>query len=176
MKTKIALLMLAALGSAALVAPAQQAPPQDPFAGGGGDRQLRQVLQVAPPAVPAPPVLTFTGAPNPPQVPQSPARPAVAWYTVSADLGPRTHEAKKLAETYAHESSESARVTIRKQLTALLMEQFDDRQKRHQDEIKQLEAQIKKLKDLIDKRQENREDIISRRLDQMLKEAQGLGW
>ncbi len=167
MKMKIALLLLATLGSAALVAPAQQAPPRTSFVPDGGTQSVI--------AAPAPPPVYMVN-PAEPQALQRAGRSSVRWYTVTTDLGPRTKEAQTLAETYAHESSESARETIRKQLTTILVEQFDERQKRHQEEVKQLEDQVKKLKDLIDRRQENRQEIVTRRLDQMLREAQGLGW
>lgn len=65
---------------------------------------------------------------------------------------------------------------IKDQLTDTLGKQFDARQKRHDGEIKALEAQVKKLKELVQKRQENRREIISKRLEQLVREADGLGW
>jgi hypothetical protein len=65
---------------------------------------------------------------------------------------------------------------IKDQLTETLGKQFDARQKRHQAEIAVLEKQLKKLKDLVDKRKENRREIISKRLDQLVRDAEGLGW
>jgi hypothetical protein len=65
---------------------------------------------------------------------------------------------------------------IKAQLTDTLGQQFDARQKRHQKEIQTLEAQLKKLKDTVEKRQENRREIISRRFEQLVREAEGLGW
>jgi hypothetical protein len=65
---------------------------------------------------------------------------------------------------------------IKTQLTETLGKQFDLRQKRHEAEIAALEAQLKKLKELVQKRQENRREIIGKRLDQLVREADGLGW
>jgi hypothetical protein len=65
---------------------------------------------------------------------------------------------------------------IKEQLTDTLGKQFDARQKRHQNEIAVLEKQLKRLRDLVDKRQENRREIVSKRLDQLVREADGLGW
>jgi hypothetical protein len=65
---------------------------------------------------------------------------------------------------------------IKDQLTETLGKQFDARQKRHDDEIKALEDQVKKLKELVKKRQNNRREIISQRLEQLVREAEGLGW
>jgi hypothetical protein len=65
---------------------------------------------------------------------------------------------------------------IKVKLTETLDKQFDLRQKRHEAEIAALEAQVKKLKEMVQKRQENRKDIIGKRLDQLLREAEGLSW
>ncbi len=170
MKMKIALLMFAVLGSAALVSSAQQA--NDGGLLPGRRAQQVDVVKIQEPPVPPRPPVAF---------PAAAMRPAQAgtrnvFYTISSDMGPSAVEAQQLAQKYAGEKSESGREKIKGQLTELLKDQFDARQKRHQEEIKQLEDQIKKLKDLIDRRQENRQDIIARRLDQMLREAQGLGW
>ena len=81
-----------------------------------------------------------------------------------------------LGRQLAEAKSDGDRETIKGQLAKVLEEQFDQRQKRHEEEIKQLEAQIKKLKDLVNKRQENRREIIGARLNQIVKESQGLGW
>jgi hypothetical protein len=68
------------------------------------------------------------------------------------------------------------RERIKDQLTDTLGKQFDARQKRHQDEIAALEKQLKQLKEFVDKRKENRREIISKRMDQLVREADGLGW
>jgi hypothetical protein len=65
---------------------------------------------------------------------------------------------------------------LKTKLTETLEKQFDMRQKRHEKELAALEAQVKKLKDMVQKRQDNRRDIISRRIDQLLRDAEGLGW
>jgi len=57
-----------------------------------------------------------------------------------------------------------------------LREQFDARQRRHEEEIAALEARVAKLKELARKRGDNRDAIIRKRLDQLLSEAEGLGW
>ena len=87
-----------------------------------------------------------------------------------------SHQAEQLAQQLAAAKSDSDREKIKGQLAETLEKQFDQRQKRHEEEIKSLEAQVKKLKDLVDKRQENRREIIGARLNQIVKESQGLGW
>lgn len=54
-------------------------------------------------------------------------------------------------------------------LSQILEKQFNLRQNCHIDEIKSLEAKVKKLKQLVDKRQENRREVVSKRLDQILR-------
>ena len=85
-------------------------------------------------------------------------------------------ETDKLARQLAQAKGEGERESIRARLTLELEKQFDQRQKKHQADSEALEAQIKKLKDLIRTRNENRRDIISRRLEQIVHDAQGLGW
>jgi polyhydroxyalkanoate synthesis regulator phasin len=65
---------------------------------------------------------------------------------------------------------------IQAKIVEALEKQFDARQKHHQEELAALEAQVNKLKELVQKRQENRRDIITRRFDQLVRDAQGLGW
>lgn len=57
-----------------------------------------------------------------------------------------------------------------------LGQEFDARQNRYDEELKQLEAKVQKLKDLARRRQEARGQIINRRLEQLLRDAEGLGW
>ncbi len=83
---------------------------------------------------------------------------------------------EELAGKLGENLSEGARSDIKTQLTQVLEKQFDLRQKRHKLEMDELDARIKKLKDLVAKRQENRREIVAKRLDQILSNAEGLGW
>jgi hypothetical protein len=85
-------------------------------------------------------------------------------------------EIDKLARQLAKAKGEGERETAKAKLNDLLDKQFEERQKKHQAESEALEAQVKKLKELIQTRSENRKEIISRRLEQIVREAQGLGW
>jgi hypothetical protein len=85
-------------------------------------------------------------------------------------------EATSLRDALEHAKTDSQRSEARTKLAENLGKQFDLRQKRHGLEIEALETQVKKLKELVRKRQESREDIISRRVDQILREVDGLGW
>jgi hypothetical protein len=86
------------------------------------------------------------------------------------------HEADQLKHNLERAQSDAQRSEIRTKLAENLGKQFDLRQKRHGLEIEALETQVKKLKELVRKRQDAREEIISRRVEQTLREADGLGW
>jgi hypothetical protein len=140
---------------------------------------------------------------RPPQPPPAPATlpPGAAAYTLTAPeplLAPagnysldtvyrisrdQTHEeaslaqkATSLAKQLGTVKSDDDRDKLKTELSTVLEKQFDLRQKRHQKEIDSLETQVKKLKNLVDKRQENRREIIAKRLEQIQREADGLGW
>src|SRR5438045_1190600 len=85
-------------------------------------------------------------------------------------------EAATLLSQFARTEDEEARAAIKSKLSGVLEKQFDLQQKRRQQEVARIEAQLKKLKDLIRKRSEARQTIIDKRLDQLLREAEGLGW
>ncbi len=71
---------------------------------------------------------------------------------------------------------DSQRNELRTKLAENLGQQFDLRQKRHGLEIEALERQVAKLKELVRKRQESRADIISRRVEEVQREIDGLAW
>jgi hypothetical protein len=86
------------------------------------------------------------------------------------------HQAHELARKLRDAKGEADKDKLKAKLAETLEKQFDLRQKRHTAEIENLEAQVKKLKELVQKRQEARRDIINKRLDQLQREAEGLGW
>lgn len=177
MKLKSALLLVVALASTALVAAAQQ-PSSYVTVGDGGDasENARKNLFVGRQMVPdeVRSVTTARGGSFSTNTVYG-VRPDTAWTIVGDERG-LSHQAEELAQQLASAKSDSDREKVQGQLVELLEKQFDQRQKRHEGEIKQLEEQIKKLKDLVGKRQENRREIIGARLSQIVKESQGLGW
>ena len=82
----------------------------------------------------------------------------------------------QLAKQLVDAKTDGDKEKLKEKLKEMLGKQFDDRQKRHEKEIEALEAQIKKLKDMVAKRQENKKDIIDDRTKQLEREAKGLGW
>jgi flagellar motility protein MotE (MotC chaperone) len=121
---------------------------------------------------------------SPPSVYAPPAQAVPYWdgtqgsYTLRVARGEEGAFAQKTQELVKQlaKAEGEKREKIKDQLTDTLGKQFDARQKRHQDEIAALEKQLKKLKELVEKRKENRREIIGKRLEQLVREAEGLGW
>jgi hypothetical protein len=82
----------------------------------------------------------------------------------------------KLIESYAHTEGEAKRSGIKSDLSKVLEKEFDAQQKRRDLELKRVEERLKKVRDLMEKRDRARRSIIDNRLDQLIREADGLGW
>jgi hypothetical protein len=82
----------------------------------------------------------------------------------------------RLMKEYAGTDNEDMRAKIKTKLGEALGKQFDLQQKRRELELSRLEARMKKVRDLMKKRSDARTTIIEKRLDQVLREAEGLGW
>jgi hypothetical protein len=85
-------------------------------------------------------------------------------------------EADRLARQLGQAKSEDDKEQLKAKLADVLDKQFEQRQRRHESEIEALEAQLKKLKDLVRIRNERRREIVAKRLEQVLRDAEGLGW
>jgi hypothetical protein len=85
-------------------------------------------------------------------------------------------EVRRLVDEYARTDNEGQRSKIKSKLSEVLDKQFDLQQKRREMEVAQIEAQLKKLRELMRKRSEARQTIVDRRLDQLVRDAEGLGW
>jgi hypothetical protein len=90
-----------------------------------------------------------------------------------AQIEGKVHE---LLTQYGRTEKEGDKAAIKKNLTAQLEKQFDLQQKRRDLEVTRVEAQLKELRKIIKKRSDGKEKIIDRRLDQLLQDAEGLGW
>ena len=71
---------------------------------------------------------------------------------------------------------DAGRQECQKQLRMVLKEQFQVRVDGHQKEIEQLEAKVKELRQQLVLRRQKEDEIVDFRLQQLLREAQGLGW
>lgn len=98
---------------------------------------------------------------------------AVQLHASDAELG---QAAEVLIQQYGQTDDDQQRDNVKEQLSETLAKQFDVQQQLREHEIAKIEAKVKKLRDLITKRTDARKSIIDRRLDQLLREADGLGW
>jgi hypothetical protein len=91
-------------------------------------------------------------------------------------FGAADAEALKLARQINDAKTDTDKDKLRDKMKDVLDKAFEERQKRHEKEIEALEAQIKKLKAMVDKRKENKREIIDERVKQLQRDAAGLGW
>ena len=87
-----------------------------------------------------------------------------------------SHQAVQLAQQYAKAAKEDEKKEIRKKLTEVLSQQFDQRLQQQQKEVDDLEKQIASLKDVLKKRTAAKATIVDRRIENLVQEAEGLGW
>lgn len=83
---------------------------------------------------------------------------------------------KQLAQQYAKATKDDEKKDIRKKLFEALGQQFDELAEQQQKELEDLEKQVTALKALLKKRHDARDAIIDRRLEQVIQDAEGLGW
>src|SRR3569623_675466 len=87
-----------------------------------------------------------------------------------------SRESEELISRYSEASDDEQRQKIKAQLAELVAKQFNLQQQIREDEVAQIEVRVKKLRALIEKRKAAQQSIIENRLDQLLREAEGLGW
>lgn len=86
------------------------------------------------------------------------------------------NEIQAALREYARAEQGSRRDDLRGTLSEALQRQFELRQQMRDREIAALEEQIKRLRDVFDKRAAAKQRIVEARLDQLLRAAEGLGW
>lgn len=82
----------------------------------------------------------------------------------------------QLAREYVKSEKEEEKRDLRKKLADLVGKQFDQHSQQQQKELEDLEKEVARLKTLLRKRIESRSTIVDRRLEQLIQEAEGLGW
>ena len=114
---------------------------------------------------------------------QSPTgQPGQFWYSGSAANPANPYqnqmqsESTQLAHQYVEAKKEDEKRQIRDNLMKVLNQQFDLHIKAQQKELEDLEKQIAKLKDVVRKRLDAKSTIVERRLEQLIQDAEGLGW
>ena len=133
------------------------------------------VADAAPSAAAAPPrsVTTYQGGPDGWAVTQfiQPSDSPLQQSNVEFD-----RQISALTSRYGEIDDDAERQKAKTELAEMLGKQFEVQQQIREEEVGQLEARVKKLRALIDKRKDARQSIIEKRLDQLLREAEGLGW
>ena len=94
------------------------------------------------------------------------------WYGPHDSAG----QAADLARQYVKAEKDETKKEIRKKLSDLFSQQFDSHAEQQQKELDDLEKEIARLKSLLKKRQDAKSTIVDRRMEQLIQEAEGLGW
>jgi hypothetical protein len=85
-------------------------------------------------------------------------------------------QVSELAAKYKSLSDDEERGAVEQELMARVNDQFTVRQALREKELAELEEQVKHLRDLHEKRNGQKDRIVGDRVQQLLREAQGLGW
>jgi hypothetical protein len=85
-------------------------------------------------------------------------------------------QAHELAQKWVKADKDETKRDLSTKITDLLNQQFDLHSKQQQKELEDLEKQIAELRSVLRKRQDAKSAIVDRRLQQLLQDAQGLGW
>jgi hypothetical protein len=96
--------------------------------------------------------------------------------TMSARFANFQQQSHQLAKQYVKAEKDDEKKQIRSKLGDVLAKQFDEQVVRQQKELEDLEKQIANLKALLKKRTDAKRTIIERRMDQLIQDAEGLGW
>lgn len=83
---------------------------------------------------------------------------------------------KKIVRSYSNAEEASIRQSLEKDLRQAVKLQFDVKQQIRQRELDELEAKLKKLRERHDRRAVEADRIVADRVQQLLRDAQGLGW
>jgi hypothetical protein len=83
---------------------------------------------------------------------------------------------RQLIDEYRGTESDSDRADIREKLEQAVEAQFEVRQRIRAQELEQLESRLRKLRELHQKRADAQAEIVGRRVEQLIREADGLGW
>lgn len=121
----------------------------------------------------------IVSAQSPTPVPAYPATPLygqLAPSGVYSSSSSQASEASQIAQRYVKANKEEDKRNHRKRLDDVLSEQFDRHMAQQKKELEDLEKQIEQLKATLRKRQDAKDTIVKRRADQLIHEAEGLGW
>jgi hypothetical protein len=82
----------------------------------------------------------------------------------------------ELVRKWKAAEDDDAREKAQDEIRAALKEAFESRLTAHEQQIQELELEVKRLREQLERRREKQDEIVDFRLQQVLREAQGLGW
>jgi hypothetical protein len=88
----------------------------------------------------------------------------------------KNSEIAAVAARYKNLTDANERAAAEKQIADLVMQQFSLRQQLRERQLVQLEEQVKRLRAVQNERESQRDRIVADRVQQILREAAGLGW
>jgi hypothetical protein len=83
---------------------------------------------------------------------------------------------RELIAKYQRITDSGEREMLRDQLNDVLVKHFEVRQQMRVRELEELEAQVERLRELHDRREQEKVQIVRDHLQQLLRDAEGLGW
>lgn len=83
---------------------------------------------------------------------------------------------RELAENYKETEDKNKKEEIKKDISGLVNELFDLREKRDKLKIKKLEEELSKMKEITAKRNKNKEEIIKRHIEELLLGEEYIRW
>jgi type I site-specific restriction-modification system R (restriction) subunit len=83
---------------------------------------------------------------------------------------------RRLLAEYQAASHEAQRSELSDELEKVITEHFEIRQKLRAQELEELQAQVRRLQELHDLREREKDQIVSDHLRRLLRDADGLGW
>lgn len=126
-----------------------------------------------PPRGPRLPMGPETGGPahRPPRFEREFAIETVYRYTTPDD-----RRARELAEKYNRTESEPEKDELREQLTELTERTFEERLRERREELERMRERMEKISQQLDRREELRDQIVQRRVKDLLNEPDPLDW
>lgn len=88
----------------------------------------------------------------------------------------RERRVSELLAKWKEAEDPADRRKLEESLRGTVKEEFDARLGSHEKEIEQLEAKVKQLRGQLERRRDKQDEIVDFRVQQLLREAQGLGW
>jgi len=94
----------------------------------------------------------------------------------STEIRRLDRDVARLAGILSSESDGAKKSDVESKIEALLVKQFDLRQQSREEELKGLEERVRKLRENFEKRQNAKSEIVKHRLEEIKRDAEGLGW